>query len=53
MGSEQNLNCIGKTEWIRCPVCGDKTRDKLGEDTILINYPLYCPKYDKIHSGIR
>ena len=31
--------------WIRCPVCGNKTRDKIREDTILKNYPLYCPKY--------
>ena len=30
--------------WIRCPICGNKTRDRLREDTILINYPLYCPK---------
>lgn len=31
-------------EWVRCPVCGNKTRDKIREDTILKNYPLYCPK---------
>ena len=33
-----------KTEWIRCPVCGYKTRDRIREDTVLKNYPLYCPK---------
>ena len=33
-----------KTEWIRCPICGSKTRDRIREDTVLINYPLYCPK---------
>ncbi len=33
-----------KTKWIRCPVCGNKTRDKIREDTVLKNYPLYCPK---------
>ena len=33
-----------KTEWIRCPVCGNKTRDRIREDTVLKNYPLYCPK---------
>ena len=33
-----------ETEWIRCPICGNKTRDRIGEDTGLINYPLYCPK---------
>ena len=31
-------------KWILCPVCGSKTRDRLREDTVLINYPLYCPK---------
>lgn len=24
-----------QTEWIRCPICGSKTRDKIREDTIL------------------
>ena len=33
-----------KNEWIRCPVCGSKTRDRLREDTVLKNYPLSCPK---------
>lgn len=33
-----------KCEWILCPVCGNKTRNKIREDTVLINYPLYCPK---------
>lgn len=33
-----------KEEWIRCPVCGGKTRDRMREDTILIHFPLYCPK---------
>ena len=35
---------IKTAEWILCPVCGSKTRDRLREDTVLINYPLYCPK---------
>lgn len=35
---------ILKTEWVLCPVCGNKTRDRLREDTLLRNYPLYCPK---------
>ncbi len=33
-----------KTKWIHCPVCGKKTRDRIREDTVLKNYPLYCPK---------
>ena len=31
-------------EWVRFPVCDSKTRDRIREDTILRNYPLYCPK---------
>lgn len=30
--------------WILCPPCGSKTRDKIREDTVLKNFPLYCPK---------
>lgn len=33
-----------KIEWIRCPICGSKTRNKIRGDTVLKNYPLYCPK---------
>lgn len=33
-----------KTDFIRCPVCGNKTRDKIREDTVLKNFPLFCPK---------
>lgn len=33
-----------KTEWILCPVCGNKTRLQIREDTELKNFPLYCPK---------
>ena len=33
-----------KLEWIRCPICGSKTRDRIRSDTIMKNYPLYCPK---------
>lgn len=32
------------TEWIRCPVCGNKTRLQIRADTELKNFPLYCPK---------
>ncbi|MBS9793545.1 cysteine-rich KTR domain-containing protein [[Clostridium] innocuum] len=27
-----------------CPICQSKTRLKIREDTILENFPLYCPK---------
>lgn len=35
---------IEKMDFIRCPICGNKTRDKMREDTILKNFPLFCPK---------
>lgn len=31
-------------EWIRCSICGNETRNKIRADTVLINYPLFCPK---------
>ena len=33
--------------WVRCPDCGGKTRIKVYGDTVLINFPLYCPKCRK------
>ena len=30
--------------WIKCPVCGSKTHNKIHQDTIIKNFPLYCPK---------
>ncbi len=32
------------SNWLLCLICGNKTRDKIREDTVLKNYPLYCPK---------
>ena len=32
------------SEWIFCPVCGNKTRLQIRADTELKNFPLYCPK---------
>ena len=33
-----------KSYWIFCPICGNKTREKIRVDTVLLNFPLYCPK---------
>lgn len=33
-----------KSDWVHCPICGSKTRDRIRGDTVLKNYPLYCPK---------
>jgi len=35
---------LTKIEWVRCPVCRNKTRLQLRQDTELKNFPLYCPK---------
>ena len=35
--------------WLICPICGGKTRGQIREDTILINYPLFCPKCKLTH----
>ena len=32
------------SEWIKCPICGSKTHNKIRQDTIIRNFPLYCPK---------
>ena len=32
------------SEWIRCPICGSKTRIRIRGDTVLENFPLFCPK---------
>ena len=32
------------SKWVRCPVCGNKTRLQIREDTELKNFPLFCPK---------
>ena len=33
-----------ENEWILCPICGNKTRLRIRNDTILMKFPLYCPK---------
>ena len=33
-----------RTEWVKCPVCGNKTRNKIRQDTVLKKFPLFCPK---------
>ena len=33
-----------QTQWILCPVCSGKTRTQVRTDTVLENFPLFCPK---------
>lgn len=35
------------SRWLLCPVCKSKTRIRLREDTVLKNFPLFCPKCKK------
>ena len=36
------------SEWVPCPKCGGRTHTKICEDTVLVNFPLYCPKCKKV-----
>ena len=38
------MDISNRAEWVRCPVCGTKTRLQIRADTELKNFPLYCPK---------
>lgn len=33
--------------WVRCPICSGKTRIKVHRETVLVRFPLYCPKCKK------
>ena len=35
---------MDKQLWVLCPICNNKTRTKVREDTELIKFPLFCPK---------
>ncbi len=34
-------------KWVLCPICRSKTRIKVRSNTILENFPLFCPKCKK------
>ncbi len=31
-------------KWVLCPLCKNKTRIRIRPDTVLENFPLFCPK---------
>lgn len=35
---------MDKSEWIICPICKNRTRTKIRDDTELTNFPLFCHK---------
>lgn len=45
---EQNVrDDRNKSQWVQCPICERRTRTKICEDTVLVNFPLYCQKCKK------
>ena len=52
MGEEKSDTSCGRkrgatmkqAEWLLCPICHNKTRIRVREDTELKNFSLYCPK---------
>lgn len=42
MGDDKNTSI-----WVPCPLCREKTRTKVYEDTVLLKFPLYCLKCKK------
>lgn len=41
---DSDTDGINEEKWIACPICRGKTRLRVRNDTVLINFPLYCPK---------
>ena len=37
-----------ETHWIDCPICKGKTRVKVYKDTVLIHFPLFCPRCKRV-----
>ena len=35
---------MSNQSWVLSPICNNKTRAKIRDDTELINFPLFCPK---------
>ena len=41
---ERVINMEVRNEWVNCPVCGNKTRNRIRDDTVLMRFPLFFPK---------
>lgn len=42
--SRDGGGALEKEKWVLCPICNNKTRIKVRPDTVLENFPLFCPK---------
>ena len=47
MRSAMNNEHQKESLWLPCPKCGAKTKIKIYEDTVLLNFPLYCSRCKK------
>lgn len=36
------------SQWVFCPYCSGKTRAKVYSNTVVLNFPLFCPKCKRI-----
>ena len=43
----EECELIDKSAWIPCPNYKQRTKTKVYEDTVLLNFPLFCPKCKK------
>ena len=43
-------NAQKEFRWLRCPSCQTQTEIGVAADTILINFPLYCPHCKEVNS---
>ena len=47
----RKVDAVNKQEdssrWVPCPICGGRSRIKVYADTVLLKFPLYCPKCKK------
>lgn len=41
------MNNTVKSMWVYCPDCKAKTKTKIYADSVLIHFPLYCPRCKK------
>ena len=41
------VSTLKESEWIPCPLCGRKTHTKVYYDTVLVKFPIYCPRCKK------
>lgn len=42
-------NIMLEKYWIKCPICNGKTRVQVFYNTVLRNFPLFCPKCKLTH----